>query len=82
MSNTGKAAEESSNTGQPAPVRTPITLTPIQAHITTTTNITEVSKNGKLTEKIPERTEEIVRPANAIGSAFCSAFGVANCPKL
>src|SRR5262249_39046636 len=64
------------------PVRTLMTLTPIRAHITTKANIAKLSKNGKLTEKTPERTEEIVGQVNAQGSAFCRAFGVANCPKL
>jgi hypothetical protein len=65
-SNNGKVAQESSNTGNAAqganntrqssvPVRTPpITLTPIQAHITTKAHMTttneQLSKNGALTE--------------------------------
>jgi hypothetical protein len=57
--NTGKIAQESSNTGkgdnntgQTQPVRPAITLTPIQAHITTkthmTTNTQQLSNNGIL----------------------------------
>jgi hypothetical protein len=64
----GKVAQESSKTGQTQPVRPAITLTPIQAHITTNAHMTttneQLSKNGiasKLT-LAPKPTGPAVAP--------------------
>ena len=60
-SNNGNAAQESSNNGKVAPVQPAITLTPIQAHVTTKSHMTatneQLSKNGKLTNEEPPSTK-------------------------
>jgi hypothetical protein len=56
-SNNGNAAQESSNNGKVAPVQPAITLTPIQAHVTTKAHMTatneQLSNNGKATTPTP-----------------------------
>ena len=68
-SNTPSSQESSKTEQSSVPVQPAMTLTPIQAHVTTKSHMTatneQLSKNGKLTEKNPTRTEEIVGAANA-----------------
>jgi hypothetical protein len=75
-SNTPSSQESSKTEQSSVPVQPAITLTPIQAHVTTKSHMTatneQLSKNGKLTEKNPTGTEEAIAPLNAKAAELCS----------
>ena len=86
-SNTGKEVKESSNNGQSSvPVRAPITITPMRAHITntkthmTTTNNEQLANNGMLTGEQKQSTVEEQRRAALCSLA--SAKGLRTCELL
>jgi hypothetical protein len=69
LSNTRNAEEKANNTGQPAPVRPTITITPFQAHVTT-----RQLSNGLTGEKSAVSTNEHCRKTQAQasgGSLLC-----------